>query len=238
MQRYGTWSKAKYRELAENISTKAITIEDKVVGATTHYHAYAQFETVRSKGENNMKNYILQVSQNYLLLHKTRSKVIKALCMGLLPPRRMLSDDANIEIGYLILIGMISSDLINGYHFQGKFWEQVAFSIISDTPIIKKKFDDQGLELEILINSSGFRPGLCEDLEFSYEEGKLAEAFAQHIYCSRYMPDLVIPISDFLVESLGRIGLRILLSKMNKMYINVSAKKLSEQILSRIGIRS
>jgi len=65
MQRYGIWNTAKYRELSENISTKVITIEDKVVGDTTHYHAYAQFETVRSKDENGKE------------IKKSQSKVTK-----------------------------------------------------------------------------------------------------------------------------------------------------------------
>jgi ABC-type oligopeptide transport system ATPase subunit len=185
-----------------------------------------------------MQPYIQQVSQHYLLHYKTRSTIISALFMGLLPPRRMLSDDANIEIGYLILIGMISSDLNEGYKFQGKFWEHVARSIVAPNPITQQNFDEQGLGLELLINSSGLGPGLCDDLDLSYEEGRLAEAFSQQIFCSLYLPELVISVSDFLIESLGRIGLRVLISNIDKVDKNVSAKQISEKILLQIGIHS
>jgi len=187
---------------------------------------------------NHMKQYIHQVSHNYLLHDKTRTNVIKALCMGLLPPRRMLSDDANIEIGYLMLIGMISSDLSEGYQFQGKFWEHVAFSISPKLQMTKNSFENQGLELEILFNSSGFGPGLCEDLDLENEEGRLAEAFAQHLFCLIYLPELVISIVDFLVEALGRVGLRVLLSQIDKVEKSLSAKKLSEKLLLQLGIHS
>jgi hypothetical protein len=43
MERYGVWSRAKYSEISENIKSEVIKIEDKIVGDTTHYHAYAQF---------------------------------------------------------------------------------------------------------------------------------------------------------------------------------------------------
>ena len=51
MERYGIWSHAKYYEISDNIKNEVIKIEDKVVGDTTHYHAYAQFEVVKSKDE-------------------------------------------------------------------------------------------------------------------------------------------------------------------------------------------
>jgi hypothetical protein len=52
MERYGIWSQAKYNEVVHNLENKVIELEDTIVGDTTHYHAYAKFETVRIKDEN------------------------------------------------------------------------------------------------------------------------------------------------------------------------------------------
>jgi hypothetical protein len=65
MERYGIWSQAKYCEISDNIKNEVIKIEDKVVGDTTHYHAYAQFEVVKSKDENGKE------------IKKSQSKVTK-----------------------------------------------------------------------------------------------------------------------------------------------------------------
>ena len=65
MERYGIWSKIKYKEIAENLISEVIPMEDKIVGDTTHYHAYAQFIVVESKDENGK------------VIKKSQSKVTK-----------------------------------------------------------------------------------------------------------------------------------------------------------------
>jgi len=66
MERYGVWSRAKYSEISENIKSEVINIEDKIVGDTTHYHAYPQFKVVKSKYENGkgIKKSQSKVTQN------------------------------------------------------------------------------------------------------------------------------------------------------------------------------
>jgi len=65
MERYGIWSTAKYAEVAKNIDNGIIEMEDTVVGDTTHYHAYANFEVVKGKDETGKK------------ITKSQSKVTK-----------------------------------------------------------------------------------------------------------------------------------------------------------------
>jgi hypothetical protein len=45
MSEYGIWDKIKVKEVAANLKTGVIKIEEKLVGDTTHYHAYSSFET-------------------------------------------------------------------------------------------------------------------------------------------------------------------------------------------------
>ena len=65
MERYGIWSTAKYTEVAANIKNGIIEMEDPVVGDTTHYHAYSNFEVVKGKDETGKK------------ISKSQSKVTK-----------------------------------------------------------------------------------------------------------------------------------------------------------------
>lgn len=51
MERYGIWSTAKYIEVAKNIESGVVKMEDTLVGDTTHYLAYAEFEVVKIKDE-------------------------------------------------------------------------------------------------------------------------------------------------------------------------------------------
>ncbi len=52
MRESGLWNKIKWNEVRRNIAEGIIKKEDELVGDTTHYHAYSEFETVTYIDEN------------------------------------------------------------------------------------------------------------------------------------------------------------------------------------------
>ena len=52
MKEYGIWAAIKIKEVAENLKTGVIEMENVLVGDTTHYYAYSGFETVPYIDEN------------------------------------------------------------------------------------------------------------------------------------------------------------------------------------------
>lgn len=52
MREYGLWNKLKLDEVRKNLEENVIEKENTVVGDTTHYHAYSNFETITYTGEN------------------------------------------------------------------------------------------------------------------------------------------------------------------------------------------
>jgi len=65
MSEYGIWEKIKIKEVTKNLKKGTIKVENKIVGDTTHYHAYSSFETVKYLDENGNEK------------KKSQSKVIK-----------------------------------------------------------------------------------------------------------------------------------------------------------------
>lgn len=51
MREYGIWNKIKTDEVIDNIKKGVVQKENVLIGDTTHYHAYSEFETVTYKGE-------------------------------------------------------------------------------------------------------------------------------------------------------------------------------------------
>ncbi|MCP4353219.1 MAG: hypothetical protein GY795_47820 [Desulfobacterales bacterium] len=185
-----------------------------------------------------ISEYAIKICNDLELHRPVRSSLIASLRLKILPPQRMLSHEAKVELGYLSLLGMVTSDRSeNSVIFQGNLWNLVADTIASDTTQITEKISDQALNLEILLDNAEFCPYLCEDLDLPIEQGLLAEAFVQSIFCSVYMPRLVIPITDFLAESIGRIGLRLVLTSAGiTPSPSSSGKELAGQLISHAGM--
>lgn len=59
MTEYGLWSRQKWEEVCQNITSGVIQPENELVADTTHYHAYSSFKTVTyqdEKGEEHKKS--------------------------------------------------------------------------------------------------------------------------------------------------------------------------------------
>jgi len=52
MTEYGIWDKIKIKEVSQNLKEGIIKRENKLVGDTTHYHAYSGFETLKYIDDN------------------------------------------------------------------------------------------------------------------------------------------------------------------------------------------
>ncbi len=68
-------------------------------------------------------------------------------------------------------------------------------------------------------------------------DGSLAEAFANTLYWHYNAPRLVYNLADFLIEALGRIGLRLVLTAAGEQLpISANSKQLAKKLLHLAGI--
>jgi hypothetical protein len=158
-----------------------------------------------------------------------RDLITKALWRQLLPPFAFLSKTARMDLGFLILKGMISPNFFWGNPIQGEFWKLVAEqSGYSCCP--GDRFEDIGLNLEIMVRLAGLEDAFNYSGISVHEQGAIAQAFAANLYCEQKFPDLVHSLKSIFTESLGKSGLSKILKAKNAFEATTDSSSLVNTI--------
>jgi hypothetical protein len=166
-----------------------------------------------------------------------RSSLVSALQHRSLPPRPMLSEAAQAEIGSMEIVGMLHPRYAQRDDpFRSHFWHLVVGEV--DPVSMPDELANAGLELEIIIRELGLGAqfAVAVGLE-NAAEGDLANAFACCVFCRQHSPELVNPLNSILAAVLGKVQLVKLLNRqVGTADPAQGSQEMATRLLSAVGL--
>jgi len=170
-----------------------------------------------------LKTEISRISEDLIAPSSTRQSILQNAYLCRLEPYSLLDHGTAREVGFFRLIGLLDPQYVTvKYPFQGKFWEHVASNFLG-----KEVPDDDestliARNLDQMFRLTNFQQSIATELNCN--DINLLPFYLERVIRNSYQqPNKPNSLEQFLIEMLGKIGLRKMLGRAGVSFNTTSS---------------